>query len=91
MTTIVEYSAVNFMIYHTDPRFQKLGIAVDEFFRTTMPILWLLILLFSLVFFDSFGARVTMAVLTLIWVAAFIVEMVRLVRKNFYKPPELSE
>lgn len=90
LMTIVEYSAVNSMVYHADKRYHAVGLGIDDFFRSTVPILWLLLSLFALVYFNVYGARVTMVVLTLIWVALMVTRVSMLFYKAFWRPSEPS-
>ena len=88
LSAVVEYAAVNFMVYHSDKRFHSVGMGVDEYFRNTVPILWLLILLLSLFYINLVGARIAMVVLVLVWLTVFAVQVLALVRNAFYKPEQ---
>jgi uncharacterized membrane protein len=91
LSTIVEYSAVNSMVYHQDKRFHAVGFGIDEFFRSTVPILWLLISLCALGFYERYSARVTMVVLIVGWAALMVTRVAFLFRASFWKAPEASQ
>eukprot|EP00048_Salpingoeca_helianthica_P017914 m.239681 g.239681 ORF g.239681 m.239681 type:complete len:393 (-) comp22749_c0_seq1:56-1234(-) len=91
LSTIVEYSVVNNMVYNQDKRFHSVGLGIDEFFRSTVPILWLLISLCALGFYERYSARVAMVVMTLLWLALMVTRVVFLFRASFWKPTEASK
>ncbi len=82
---------MNFMVYHADKRYHAVGYGIDEFFKSTVPLLWLTVFFFCLFYMNYYGVQITLGVIVLIWVAMLIANVAMLVRKSFFKEARSQE
>jgi hypothetical protein len=73
------------MVSHTDKRFNALGMAIDVFFRSTVPIVWLIIVFFALFWINLRGVQIAMVVIPLLWLGFAIYQITSLVKRHFFK------